>query len=51
MEVILENKEKKQAVLEEKVEARRTRDEIRVSQAEWKRIKEEVFPRDIRVFR
>ena len=25
------------------MEARRTRDEIRVSQAEWKRIKEEVF--------
>jgi hypothetical protein len=51
MEVILENKEKKLAVLEEKVEARLTRDEIRVSQAEWKRIKKEVFPRDIRVFR
>jgi hypothetical protein len=51
METIQENKEKKEVVLWEKETAKRTREEIRIAQAEWKIAKEEVFPRDIRVFR
>lgn len=34
-----------------KEDAKQVREKVRIAQAEWKQAKEEVFPRDIRVFR
>ena len=51
METILMNKGKKEVVLKEKEDAKRLKEELRIAQALWKQAKEEVFPKDIRVFR
>jgi len=48
--LIVKNRLKKE-VLKEKEDAKQVREKVRIAQAEWKQAKEEVFPRDIRVFR
>ena len=48
---ILKRQQEKNQVLEEQQQARARRDEVRTAAAEWRLVREEVFPRDIRVFR